>query len=188
MNKFQSKEFYEKYKKCMNSVLTGPNPTNQPNSQIIFQKKSPTQHCSMILLEILQLTTSLQMSTVNAYRFYTKLLFSIRSKVIGYAIKCNLAKNLQASTVEIYNKVVSYRPTIHRNSEDFLKRTLVAAAGFIRSIVVIIMMTGGHDPILRLRNYQVVVCSTKKQRWEWGFHSKKGRGRPMRQQWFQVEN
>ena len=38
-------------------------------------------------------------------------------------------------------------------TQDFIKMTLVAAAGFIRSIVVIIMMTGGHDPILRLRNY-----------------------------------
>ena len=38
-------------------------------------------------------------------------------------------------------------------TQDFIKRTLMAAAGFIRSIVVIIMMTGGHDPILRLRNY-----------------------------------
>ena len=31
------------------------------------------------------------LSTVGAYRFYTKLIFSIRSKVISYATKCNLA-------------------------------------------------------------------------------------------------
>ena len=28
---------------------------------------------------------------VDAYSFYTKLLFSVRSKVISYATKCNLA-------------------------------------------------------------------------------------------------
>ena len=37
--------------------------------------------------------------------------FSIKSKVIGYATKCNLA-----STVETYRKFVSNRPTIHSNS------------------------------------------------------------------------
>ena len=48
-------------------------------------------HCLMILLEILQVTTLLLVSTVDAYRFYTKLLFSIKSKVISCATKCNLA-------------------------------------------------------------------------------------------------
>ena len=47
-----------------------------------IHSKVQTLHCLMILLEILQLTTLLSVSTVDAYRFYTKLLFSIKSKVI----------------------------------------------------------------------------------------------------------
>ena len=48
-------------------------------------------------------TTLLKTSTVDAYKFYTNLPFSVRSKVISYATNCNLASNIQASTVDIYN-------------------------------------------------------------------------------------
>ena len=58
------------------------------------------------------------MSTVDAYKFYTTLLFSIKSKVISYATKCNLA-----STVDINNKVVSYRQTIQSNSAEVRRVT-----------------------------------------------------------------
>ena len=43
-------------------------------------------------------------STVDGYKFFTKLLFSIRSKVISYATKCNYMQ----STVDTNKKVVSY--------------------------------------------------------------------------------
>ena len=54
-------------------------------------RRTALLHCLMILLEILLLTTLLLVTIVDAYRFYTKLLFSIKSKVVSYATKCNLA-------------------------------------------------------------------------------------------------
>ena len=80
----------------------------------------------------------------------------------------NFYKAKKNTTQKIYKKYKKYMNSVPTGpnqshsqiifqkkspTQDFIKRTLVAAAGFIRSIVVIIMMTGGHDPILRLRNY-----------------------------------
>ena len=72
------------------------------------------------------------MSTVDAYKFYTTLLFSIKSKVISYATKCNLA-----STVDINNKVVSYRQTIQSNSAE-VRSLLLSLVRFLMHPTLVI--------------------------------------------------
>ena len=57
----------------------------------------------------LQLTTLLLLSTVDAQRFYAKLHLVAQLITLDPIEKSNLVQNLQASTVETYNEVVSYR-------------------------------------------------------------------------------
>ena len=75
----------------------------------------------------LQLTTLLLMSTVDAQRFYAKLHLVAQLITLDLIEKSHLVQNLQTSTIDIYNKVVSYKIShIIKQCTQFLPITRTA--------------------------------------------------------------